>query len=36
MKVCADIHEPQRMSPADFADPLTFPLEPLYETDISI
>lgn len=26
MKLCADIHVPRRMNPADFCDPLTFPL----------
>ncbi len=28
IKLCTDIYDPQRMNPADFGDPLTFPLAP--------
>ena len=26
MKFCTDIHDPQKMNPTDFGDPLTFPV----------
>ncbi len=35
MKLCEDIHGPQRMSPKDFDDPLTFPLAPPVSQSIS-